>query len=53
MDASLYPLLKITAKNSILNLLTSKAAREYDILHFYASGFLTFANFVKELIRYL
>ena len=48
MDVSFYPLLEITAKSPILNLLTSEAAWEYDILHFYASGFLTLQTLWKN-----
>lgn len=40
MDPSFFPLLEITAKNFVLNLLTRGAAQEYDISNFYASGSL-------------
>lgn len=40
MDISFPPLIEIKAKNYVLNLLTSKAAQEPDILNHFASGSL-------------
>lgn len=48
MDASFFPLLDITARNSVLSLLTSKAAREYDISNFCASGSLAWQTSGKN-----
>lgn len=45
----LFSPIEIKAKNSVLNLSTSKAAQEPDILTL-SQWFSGFANFVKELI---